>query len=353
MPHLKMQGNGKINIIIVTHNSEKDIEECLMSIYKQTYRNFDIIVVDNASSDKTLERARQFPNVKIISNPRNVGYSGGNNIGYENTDGDYITILNPDTIVDKNWLSELMKTLANNVKVGIVTPKVLMYDHKGIINTCGNDVHFTGLGFSRGINEQERYYDNPEYLFTPAGCSFVIKREVIEKVGFFDEDFFLRSEVPDLAWRTHLAGYKCKYVPTSKVFHKYSFKMNSFWYYVTERGRFLLMLKNYTYRSLVLIFLPLIVTEMLTWGYALLKGKEFVLSKVLAYKWIIRSRHKICRKRQSIHKIRRITDREIFRMLKWEIGQLDQLIDKSSAVWMTKMLNSLFRFFYAFLVRVI
>lgn len=348
-----MLGNGKISIIIVTRNNEKDMEECLTSILKQTYQNFEIIVVDNASSDKTLEHVRKFPNIKIISNSRNVGYSKGNNVGYEKADGEYVAILNPDTIVDKNWLTELVKALEKNANIGIVTPKVLMYDHKGIINTCGNDVHFTGLGFSRGINKKEWNYDLSEYLFTPSGCSFLIKKETIKRAGFFDEDFFLRSEVPDLAWRAHLIGYTCKYVPTSKVFHKYSFKMDSFWYYLTERGRLLLILKNYTYRSLVLISFPLIVTEMLTWGYAFLKGREFILSKILAYKWIIRSRHKIRRKRKNINKIKRINDREIFRMLKWEIGQLDQLIGKSSAVWMTKMLNSLFRFFYVSLRRVI
>jgi hypothetical protein len=348
-----MRSDGKVSIITVTHNNESDIEEYLTSIFKQTYKNFEVIIVDSASSDKTLELVRVFPNVKMISVPRNVGYGEGSNLGYQISDGDFVAILNPDTIVNENWLSELIKVLSKDPKVGIVTPKILMYANKRIINTCGNDVHFTGFGFSRGINQHECNYDSPEFLFTPSCCSFIIRREILKKVGFFDEDFFLRSEVPDLAWRVHLIGHTCVYVPTSRVFHKYTLKMNCFWYYLTERGRLLLILKNYTYRSLVLILFPLIITEMLCWGYALLKGKDFVLGKVLAYKWIIGNKHKIRTKRLSIHKIRRVADREIFRMLTWKIEQLDQLVDKGWTTWIATALNSIFKLFYSFLLRII
>jgi GT2 family glycosyltransferase len=348
-----MRRDGKVSIITVTHNNERDIEEFLTSIFKQTYKNFEVIIADSASSDKTLERVGMFPNVKMISVPRNVGYGKGSNIGYKISDGDFVAILNPDTVVNENWLSELIKVLSKDPKIGIVTPKILMYANKKIINACGNDVHFTGFGFSRGINQHECNYDIPEPLFTPSGCSFIIRSDILKKVGFFDEDFFLRSEVPDLAWRAHLIGYTCIYVPTSKVFHKYNFKMNCFWFYLTERGRLLLILKNYTYKSLVLLLFPLVIAELLSWGYALLKGKDFVMGKVLAYTWILRNKHKIRNKRLSIHKIRRVTDREVFRMLKWEIGQLDQLVDKGWTTWITTALNSIFKLFYTFLLRII
>jgi GT2 family glycosyltransferase len=348
-----MDGNGKVSIITVTHNNEKDIEEYLTSIFKQTYKNFEIVIVDSASSDKTLERIKLFSKVKVVSVLKNVGYGKGSNIGYKASNGDFVAILNPDTIVNENWLSELIKVLRKNPKIGIVTPKILMYANKKIINTCGNDVHFTGFGFSRGINQHECNYDSPASLFTPSGCSFIIRREILEKVGFFDEDFFLRSEVPDLAWRTHLIGYTCVYVPTSKVFHKYSFKMNCFWYYLTERGRLLLILKNYTYKSLVLLLFPLIMAEMLSWGYALLKGKDFVLAKVLAYTWLIENKHKIRKKRLLVNELRRVADREIFRMLKWEIEQLDQLVDKSWTIRITAALNSIFKLSYTLLLRMI
>jgi GT2 family glycosyltransferase len=348
-----MRDNGKVSIITVTHNNEREIEECLTSIFKQTYQNFEVIIVDSASSDKTLERIKLFPNVKVVSVSKNVGYGKGSNMGYKISDGDFVAILNPDTIVNGNWLSELIKVLRKNPKIGIVTPKILMYANKKIINTCGNLVHFTGFGFSRGINQPECSYNSPASLFTPSGCSFITRREILEKVGFFDEDFFLRSEVPDLAWRVHLIGYTCVYVPTSEVFHKYSFKMNYLWYYLTERGRLLLILKNYTYKSLVLLLFPLIITEMLSWGYAFLKGKDFVSAKVLAYTWLIENRHKIWKNRSFVNEIRRVADIEIFKMLTWEIEQLDQLVDKNKTIWITTALNSIFKLFYTFLLRII
>lgn len=348
-----MFNDGKVSIITVTHNNEIDIEEYFTAIFKQTYQNFEVLIIDSASSDKTLERIKLFQNVKVVSVSENVGYGKGSNIGYAVSEGEFVAILNPDTIVDKDWLSELVNVLRKDPKVGIVTPKILMYANKKVINTCGNDVHFTGFGFSRGINQHECNYNRPEFLFTPSGCSFVIRREVLKEVGFFDEDFFLRSEVPDLAWRAHLLGYTCVYVPTSKVFHKYTFKMNYFWYYLTERGRLLLILKNYTCRSLVLLLFPLITAEVLSWGYALFKGKDFIWGKVLACKWIICNKHEIRAKRLAIQNLRRVADRELFKMLKWEIEQLDQLVGKGGTTWITTAFNLIFKLTYAVLLRII
>ena len=264
-----------------------------------------------------------------------------------------MAILNPDTIVDENWLIELMNVFKQNSQVGIVTPKILMFANKSIINTCGNYVHFTGFGFSRGMNQCACNYERLEPLFTPSGCSFIIRREILNRVGFFDEDFFLRSDVPDLAWRTHLIGYTCMYVPSSKVFHKYRFKMNSFWYYVTERGRLLLVTKNYTFRTLVLLFFPFIISEILSWGYAFLKGKNFILSKVLVYKWVIRNKQKIREKRIKINELRRVPDLPIFRLLSWELEQVDLLANKGLTTWIADAFNSVFKLLYSFLLKLI
>lgn len=341
----------KISIITVTYNNESDIPAFLSAIFEQTYENFEIILVDSASTDKTLEQINKYPTVKIVASPRNIGYGKGTNLGYQISTGDLIAVLNPDTIVDKNWLYELVSALKNNPNVGIVTPKILMHIDQKIINTCGNDVHFTGFGFSRGIYQSDHYFQTPDFLFSPSGCSFVTRREIIEKVAFFDEDFFLRSDVPDFAWRIHLIGYACLFVPSSRVFHKYKFKMNSFWYYVTERGRLLFLFKNYTLKSLVLILIPLITSEILSWGYALLKGKNFILSKILAYSWILGNKEEIHKKRRILSKMRQVDDREIFRLLTWRFDHIDLLVNNVLARSMTKVLNSIFYIFYVILLK--
>lgn len=270
------------SIIIVTHNHRKYIDSCLNSVLTQDYPH-EIIVVDNFSTDNTPEYVeKNFPNVKLIRNKKNVGYGAGNNIGAKYARGDYLVFLNPDTIVEKGWLRELVKPLEKNKKL-ITTPKILTYDGS-MINTCGIICHFTGLSFTRGFRESPSKYNESEYVSGFSGCCFAIRRSDFEELGKFDENFFIYNEDTDLSWRAHLKGFKIMYIPSSIVKHDYSLKVDPWKIYHLEKARYIILRKYLSKRCYLLLLPSILMTEILTWGYAVFCGVKGIKSKIKSLK---------------------------------------------------------------------
>ena len=345
-----MSRNPLVSILIVTYNSKRDIGECLKSVFNQSYGNFEVIVVDNASSDGTPEYVqKRFPTVKVVKCRRNLGYSGGNVVGLRYARGDYIVILNPDTVVDKYWLKELVEGARRYPDAGMIGSNVLLYGEPRTVNACGNEFHFTGLVFSRffgGCMEKCR----EEYILVPSGAAFMIRRCAINDVGFMDEDFFTLFADIDLALRFQLRGWKCVVISSSKVYHKFLLKMSPLRFFRLERGRYLALLKNFDKETLVLLLPSLVLTEILTWGFALLRGRKYVMSKIMTYRWILRSKQRILEKRRQIQKFRRVYDRELLRLTTWKINVPQQWLKNG---FFKRFVELLFNAFYFFLFRAI
>ena len=270
------------SIIIVTYNHKKYIKSCIESVLKQDYPH-EIIVVDNCSSDGTAEFVeRNFPLVKVIKSDENLGYAGGNNLGVKYARGEYIVILNPDTIVEKDWLKELIRPLKNGRKL-ITTSKILVYDGSAI-NTCGNINHFTGLTFTRGLREKPNKYIRSEYVSGISGCCFAMRRRDFIDLGGFDENFFVYNEDADLSWRAHLKGFKILFVPTSIVRHDYTLKVPPKKIYYLEKNRYMILRKYLTWKEILLLLPSLIVAEILTFGYAFRCGWKGIIYKLKAIK---------------------------------------------------------------------
>lgn len=311
----------RISVIIVTFNSLSDIGECIDSILSQKSSKceIEIIVVDNNSIDGTPEYVRsQYPNVKVIRNSTNLGYSGGNLIGLKYATGDYIFILNPDIILDENCISSLIRAIETYPNYGLYALSVMLYDEPTLINAAGNEVHITGLTFSRLYRADGRLLKD-ERLIAPSGAAFVISRSIICKIGFFDSDFFMDFADTDLAVRAWIAGHECILVSSAKVYHKYKMKIHPKRFFFLERGRYLLLLKNFEKRTLLFLMPALILTEILTWGYALRSGKAYVISKLAAYRYIAANRHKIAKKRSEVQRLRVVGDRELFKLLSYKV----------------------------------
>ena len=276
-----MSLSNKASVIIVTYNHKRYMKECLASVLAND--PLEVIVVDNGSTDGTPEFIEEnFLDVKAIRSPRNIGYGGGNNLGVKHAKGEYVVILNPDTKVDKNWLDELLKCLEKEEKL-ITTPKILTYDGSKI-NTCGNIDHFTGLTFTRGLNENPEKFNEFEYLSGLSGACFAMRREDYLELGGFDENFFSYMEDAEFSWRAHAKGFKILYVPTSIVYHDYDLKVPSKKIYHLEKGRYIILRKYLTWKELLLMLPSLLATEILTWGYSLLNGVDGVKFKIKGIK---------------------------------------------------------------------
>lgn len=268
-----------ISIIIVTHNHKDYIEKCLNSIPS----NLEIILVDNISTDGTPELIEaEYPHVKLIKSNENLGYGKGVNLGVKNSKGNYLVILNPDTIIEENSIEELVKPLIPNNEI-ITVPKVMLYDGSKI-NTCGNIEHFTGLTFTRGLGKKDSYYDEEEYLGGLSGVCFALKRDLYHKIGGFDENIFLYMEDAEISWKINSLGYKILYVPNSVFYHDYKLEVNAEKIYHLELGRYIILRKYFLWKHFLVFFPSLIITEMFTMGYALISGPGSVKYKFNAMK---------------------------------------------------------------------
>jgi GT2 family glycosyltransferase len=335
--------NKSVSIVILSYNSRENLAECIPSLMSQTYQNFEIILVDNASADNSEEFIRtNYPEIKIVQTGKNLGYAAGNNEGFEVAEGEYIVVINPDTVADREWLAELIKPLENNHLITATTSKILTYYQKDRINTCANSNHPTGLTFCRGLNKYVNEFNNYQEVSSVSGCSFAIKKDMLRNIKGFDSDFFLYQEDADLSWRIRFAGGKIFYVPKSIIYHKYKLSITPSKEFYLERNRYLILLKNFDLLTLLLLLPSLIVTEIVTLSHAILNGKKYIKSKLLAYLWIIKNIRTVYLKRRETISKKRISDIEFFALLDWIIP-FEQIIENSI---MCRTANIVFNSFY-------
>lgn len=218
----------EIYIIILNWNGWQDTVECVESCRKLNYPNFRILIVDNGSTDCSEAILRErFPDIEIISTGENLGFAGGNNFGIKyviKKGADYIWLLNNDTIVNAETLSALVEIANLDRKIGIVGSKIYYFDNPTKIWFAGGYINWDlGITEHFGIKEFDRgQYEVIKEVDFITGCSLLIKKEVIEKIGLMEEDYFLYYEDVEWCIRAQRAGYKTVYVPKSMLWHKVS-----------------------------------------------------------------------------------------------------------------------------------
>jgi GT2 family glycosyltransferase len=309
-------GSGKdapeASVIIVNHNGGAYLEACLRSLTLTGPQDYEVIVVDNASTDGSADHVEQaFPGVRVIRNRVNGGFGQGNNLGARWARGEYLAFLNPDTMAEPGWLSALVAALKDRPSAGLATPKILQLNDPRRINTCGNVVHLTGLTLCRGMNWDRDAFAEGEKIAAVSGAAFVMRRDLFDALGGFDESFFLYMEDTDLSYRARLAGFECLYVPSSVVLHDYTLRFGPSKTFFQERNRYLMLLKAMRWRSLLVLLPALIVSEVLTWGFVLLRERAQLYDKLRAYVWIVRHWDHVLRLRRGVQAMRRRDDREL------------------------------------------
>jgi GT2 family glycosyltransferase len=214
--------NLKISVIIPNWNGAHLLPTCLGSLRRQSYAEREIIVVDNASTDGSLELlARDYADVCVLALPRNAGFTGACNAGILKSRADFVALLNSDTEADEHWLDQVIGAFERHREAGSVASKMLLFDRRDTLHTAGDFVRLDGTPGNRGVwQRDEGQFDREEYVFSACGGSAAYRRAMLNQIGLLDEDFFFSLEDVDLAWRAQLAGWKCVFAPQAVVYHK-------------------------------------------------------------------------------------------------------------------------------------
>jgi len=303
----------KVTAIIVNWNDKDVIVECIQSLLDQNRNKIDIIVSDNGSKDGSVEFIRKrFPSIKIIENGKNLGFGSAINRGLGLAKGDYLLFLNSDLKLHSKCVGELAKVLENDSNVGGTIPKILHIDQQNIINSLGVLINYTGIAYPNLLGQKDPGYQEP--FESACGGIFMLKREVYETVGGFDEDLFLYHEDHDLSWRIRLAGWHLKVIPQAIMCHHYKFNKGILKYYSSEKNRLHILLKNMEVKTLALISPALIIVEFSQWFHAAI-NKWFLL-KMKSYFEILILLPSILTKRKKLKLLRKVSDKEITRVYK-------------------------------------
>lgn len=234
--------NPKVTIIILNWNGKEDTIECLESLKNINYPNYDILLVDNGSTDGSVEYfSKQYPTIEIIENRDNLGFAEGNNTAIRRVmerGTDYVLLLNNDTIVDPSFITELVNVAESNPKAGILGPKVFHYNSNKI-QSCGGNIDF----FRGVVSDRSKYRKHPksnDIINTQflSGCAMLIKTTVFVDVGLLETSYFAYYEDTDLCVRAKYAGYNLLCVHSSIIWHKgsQSSKLNRYGLYYGTRN---------------------------------------------------------------------------------------------------------------------
>jgi len=318
-----------ISIIIPNYNGGDLLYNCIDSIYKNiSIKDFEIIVVDNGSTDNSINRVKSnFQNVEIISSNSNLGYSGGCNLGATHASGKYLLFLNNDTEHSNEWIEKLVYFLDSNSKIAAVQPKILNIHNKKLFDYAGGAGGFIDkfcFPFVQGrifhtLEEDHNQYNNPSRIFWASGAAFMIRSNIFKTLEGFDKVYFAYMEEIDLCWRAQAMGYKIYSVPDSFVYHygKQTIKENTIKsHYLNHRNSWILFFKNsFTFNYGILIIQRLVLDWMaLAYSVMTLDIRRF-FAILFAQIWILFFAGKII-------KIRRNN----------QITQLDNIYDKSIAI---------------------
>ncbi len=214
----------RVSVVIPNWNGESLLPTCLEALRGQTYKDFQVVVMDNASTDSSRRLLQEdYPEVRVIELSRNLFFAGACNAGIRLTETELIALLNNDTEAEPRWLEELITALDANPQAGMATSKLLLFDRRDTIQSAGDFYRTSGVPGNRGVWEKDngRYCEVSE-VFGACGGAAIYRRSMLDDIGLFDEDFRGYCEDVDLSFRAQLAGYRCIFAPEARVYHRLS-----------------------------------------------------------------------------------------------------------------------------------
>lgn len=319
----------RVSISLLTHNSLKYLPACLDSIAAQTYPSIDLLIVDNASSDGTVEFIRRhYSHIQLLANTENRGYSAGHNQAIRASDGEFVLLLNPDVFMTPTFVEEKVRAAEQDDCVGMVEGRLLKAEFEGHSWRGTGLLDSTGLILKKNRKNYERGHGEPddgrygvvEFVFGAFGAAPLYRRAMLEdlRIGdeYLDEDFFAYREEVDLAWRAQLRGWRCIYTPTAVAYHVHAYtpetraRQPSHLRRLQFRNRYLLMLKNDSVSNMLRHSPYILGFELLALGYVLLREPHLLL----AYRDVVELWPRMMQKRLWIQSQKLVPDAH---MLQW------------------------------------
>ncbi len=325
----------KVTINLLGWNSKKYLKQALDSAIRQTYPNLEVVFIDNGSEDSSVSFVHtNFPQIKIIDNQKNLGYAAGHNVGIRQAQGEYVICMNPDIILEDDFIAQAVSVMEKDDRLGALTGKLLKMKEGGvktkIIDSVGFKIFKSRRVIDRGHGEADAgQYEKEEQVFGASGALPVFRKKALDDIQingeYFDCDFENYKEDVDLAWRLNLYGWKCIYTPCAVAYHergtgllknakgrdflsekkKHSFRAK----YFSFKNHSLMLVKN---DSLWYYFLdsPFILWyELKRWGYVILREPKLFRS----FLKMINQLPRVLKKRRVITANCRVKAREIRR----------------------------------------
>jgi len=316
--------NQSVSVNVLAYNGEKIIESCLKSVLEQIYSNLEILVIDNASTDKTIEKIKNV-NIRTIENKKNIGFAAGHNIGIRESRREYILCLNQDVVLDKDFIKYAVEAMEKDDKIGSVQGK--LYKKDKILDTTGLLAYKNRRFVNRGQGEEDKNRYPAGEIFGVDGAAPLYRRKALEDIKinneYFDEDFYMFKEDVDLAWRMRLYGWKAVYEPRAIGYHlrgagekavknyiniaRQRRKISQFAKFYSFRNQRLMQVKNELPALFFCHFHYIIIKEIAAWIYALL-FERYILKTIFA---LFKQVPKAWQKRKIIMKRKRIGEKEI------------------------------------------
>lgn len=307
----------EVRIIVVNWNGKEFLEDCLQSLRRQTYRSFSVTLVDNGSSDGSLEFvSSRFPEVQVIALTENRGFAGANNFALRDLTTPYVALLNNDAAAEPGWLTSLVDALEETKEAGFAASKMLYYDRPEVIDRCGDGYTMAGTGLLRGRGEPAANYSRREWVFGACAGAAIYRTSMLKDIGLFNEDFFLLYEDVDLSFRAQLKGYKCLYVPEALVYHKGSGSLvhdSSISVYYGHRNLEWVYIQNMPARLILRTIFPHILYNIAALCYFVVRGRGIDYAK--AKKDALKGLRRALKMRRQIQKSRTTEDSYIWGLL--------------------------------------
>ena len=305
----------KVAVLILNFNGKRHLENCLKSLRGQSYTRYEVFLVDNASSDGSIEYVRDnFPAVKVIAFDKNYGFAEAYNKAIQAVDYRYIALLNNDTRVDFDWLKELVEAILSDDGIAACGSKILLERDTKRLNHAGGKLTPLGGGFDIGLLEEDSDpYSRMRYVGCVCGASMLIRRSTFLRIGGFDPDFFAYFEDVDFCWRAWLHGLKILYVPSSVVYHKFGgtwgSKISPKRMFLGERNRLLTAFKNLNRLNLVkALAISIFFNAARVISLLRTSRYESAVSILAGDQWIVRNLGILLRKRRIVQSRRIVSD---------------------------------------------